>query len=124
MVLGNGQGEDEGQGDDVRAIQDHVCMLNLTKCCSLMAFQARGSLFEGKAGTRVRGELHHLAALCQHPTTAWKLSGLEELRALHGQKHSVKPEAPASSINKGLWDLARPGYRHLKAFPLPTESPQ
>lgn len=43
--------------------------------------------------------------------------------SLRSQMHSAAPEAPASSINDGLWDLARPGRGHLKAFPLPTASP-
>lgn len=60
----------------------------------------------------------------------WKPRGIQKpatttlppQASLCGQKHSVKPEAPALSIND-LQDVPRPGHRASKSFSSPWGQP-
>ena len=122
LVQGNRQGE--AKGDGVRGIQDRVYMLKSTKCCSLMALQARHEVcLEEKQGPRGGSELpaHNSAVSASWQPhggrVASRCQAASPRASLHGQKHSIKREAPALSINDHPWDLARPGHRQSKSTP-------
>lgn len=76
-----------------------------------------------------RGSEHwrHRGGTC-NPTEAREPQGAKQplpQASLCGQKHSVKGEAPAPSLNDGVGDLPKsPDKGNLKAFLLPTGSTQ
>ena len=68
-----------------------------------------------------RGSEHwrHRGGTC-NPTEAREPQGAKQplpQASLCGQKHSVKGEAPAPSLDDGVGDLPKPGQRQSKSIP-------